>query len=145
MASVTVKGVTIKGIASAVPQGKQGEDDLAKLFGAEEARNLAKSTGVKTRRIARQDQCCSDLCFAAANHLFEHLAWDRGSVEALVFVSQSTDHPLPSTACILQNRLGLPKTCAAFDVGLGCSGYVYGLCIASGLIASGCKRILLLS
>jgi 3-oxoacyl-[acyl-carrier-protein] synthase-3 len=145
MASLTVKGVAIKGIASAVPQGVQGEEDLARRFGAEDARNLAKSTGVLTRRIARPDQCCSDLCFAAANLLFESLDWNRQSVDALVYVSQSTDHPLPSTACILQNRLGLPKTCAAFDVGLGCSGFVYGLWIASGLISSGCNRVLLLS
>jgi 3-oxoacyl-[acyl-carrier-protein] synthase-3 len=145
MAGLTTRGAAIKGIASAVPTGRQTPEDLVKCFGAEEAEKIAQGTGVRVRRIARPEQCCSDLCFVAAESLLKRIAWDRGSIDALVFVSQSFDYPLPATSCILQARLGLPKTCAAFDIGLGCSGYVYGLWIAAGLIASGCQRVLLLA
>lgn len=145
MASLTVKGTAIRGIASAVPASRQSTADLAKVFGADEAEKIALGSGVRTRRVGRPDLCCSDLCHAASESLFKELAWDRGSIEALVFVSQSCDYPMPATACILQDRLGLPKTCAAFDVSLACSGYVYGLWIATGLIATGCKRVLLLA
>lgn len=145
MSGLTTTGAAIKGIASAVPAGKQTPADLAKLFGEEEAEKIAQGSGVRTRRVARPEQCCSDLCFTATESLLKGLSWERGSIDALLFVSQSFDYPLPATSCILQARLGLPKTCAAFDVGLGCSGYVYGLWIASGLIAGGCKRVLLLA
>jgi 3-oxoacyl-[acyl-carrier-protein] synthase III len=145
MAGLTVSGASIKGIASAVPAGKQTVADLARLFGDQESEKIAKATGVRTRRIAKADQCCSDLCFAASEVLLNSLNWDRQSIDAVLFVSQSFDYPLPATSCILQARLGLSKSCAAFDVALGCSGYVYGLWIASGLILSGCKRILMLA
>jgi len=145
MASLTVKGTAIRGIASSVPTDRQSTEDLAKVFGANEAHKIALGSGVITRRVGRPGLFCSDLCHAASEALLEGLGWDRGSIEALVFVSHSFDYPMPATACILQDRLGLPKTCAAFDVSLACSGYVYGLWIANGLIASGCKRVLLLA
>jgi 3-oxoacyl-[acyl-carrier-protein] synthase-3 len=77
--------------------------------------------------------------------LFSHLRWERESIEALIFVSETFDYTVPATACCLQARLRLPSTCAAFDVALGCSGYVYGLWIASSLMMAGCKRVLLLA
>jgi 3-oxoacyl-[acyl-carrier-protein] synthase III len=145
MPTLTVTGSAIRGIASAVPTGRQDVSNLAIMFGQEEAQKIAQSTGVKIRRIAPQEQCCSDLCLAATETLLKSLDWDRASIDAIIFVSQSFDYPLPATSCILQTRLGLSKKCAAFDVGLGCSGYVYGLWIASGMIQSGCRRILLLA
>jgi 3-oxoacyl-[acyl-carrier-protein] synthase-3 len=90
--------------------------------------------------------CASDLCFAAADRLLDDLGWARDSIDALMFVSQTPDYRLPATSCGLQDRLGLSRRCAAFDVGLGCSGHVYGLWIASSLIASGgARRVLLLA
>jgi 3-oxoacyl-[acyl-carrier-protein] synthase-3 len=120
-------------------------EDLAKLFGADEAKKIALGSGVITRRVAKPGVCSSDLCFAATEPLLRELNWERDSIEALVFVSQSFDYLMPATACILQSRLGLSKACAAFDVALACSGYVYGLWIAAGLIANGCRRVLLLA
>ncbi|MFH0878207.1 MAG: ketoacyl-ACP synthase III [Lentisphaerota bacterium] len=145
MASLTVKGTAIRGIASSVPVNRLTTADFAKVFGADEAEKIAMGSGVRTLRAGGPKLCSSDLCYAASESLLKGLAWDRGSIEALVFVSQSFDYPMPATACILQARLGLPKTCAAFDVSLACSGYVYGLWIATGLIATGCKRVLLLA
>jgi len=145
LAGLTVNGVAIRGIASAVPVDGQSTEDLAKVFGADESRKIALGSGIITRRVARPELCCSDLCCAASETLIKELDWDRSSIDALIFVSSSFDYPVPATACILQTKLGLSKKCAAFDVGLACSGYVYGLWIASGLISAGCKRVLLLA
>jgi 3-oxoacyl-[acyl-carrier-protein] synthase-3 len=145
MAGLTVPGAAIRGIASAVPKATQSVEDLARVFGAEEAEKIAQGTGVRVRRVGRAGLCCSDLCFAACDSLLKGLAWERGSIDALLFVSHSFDYPLPATSCILQHRLGLSQACAAFDVALGCSGYIYGLWIGAGLIAGGCKRVLLLA
>jgi 3-oxoacyl-[acyl-carrier-protein] synthase III len=145
MASLTIKGAAIRGIASAVPLNKQTTEDIAKVIGPDEAEKIAQGSGIRTRRVGRDGMCASDLCQAAAEELFKNMDWDRGSVDALIYVSQSFDYPMPATACILQHKLGLPKSCAAFDIELGCSGYIYGLWVASGLVSSGCRRIVLLA
>ncbi|MCU0370956.1 MAG: ketoacyl-ACP synthase III, partial [Bacteroidales bacterium] len=88
----------------------------------------------------------SDLCFAAADKLLNDLGWDRNEVQALIFVSQSMDYIIPASSPILQDRLGLPKTCMALDIGLGCSGFVYGLSVIGSLMSqSGMKKALLLA
>jgi len=146
MATSTIHGVRIAGIASAVPSTVRLVSDMANVFGEEEVKKISQSTGVEKRHVAGGGLRCSDLMFAAAKKLLADLKWEPESVEALILVSQSCDFPLPATSCILQMRLGLSKSCAAFDVGLGCSGYVYGLWIASTLMAaSGLSRVLLLS
>ncbi|MCB9188345.1 MAG: ketoacyl-ACP synthase III [Flavobacteriales bacterium] len=89
--------------------------------------------------------CASDLCFEAAEKLLQELNWDKASIDIVIFVSQSSDYYLPATAILLQNRLGLNKSTLAFDVSLGCSGYIYGLNIISSMMSSGIlKRGLLL-
>jgi 3-oxoacyl-[acyl-carrier-protein] synthase III len=145
MASFTVRGATVRGIASAVPFDKQTTEDVAKIVGRDEAEKIAQGSGIRTRRVAKPGMCCSDFCQSAAEKLLNTMGWDRGSIDALIYVSQSFDYPMPATACVLQHKLGLPKSCAAFDVALGCSGYVYGLWIAGGLISSGCRRVILLA
>jgi len=94
--------------------------------------------------VAQPEVCSSDLCEDAARRMLDALGWEPASVEAVVFVSQTPDYPLPATACLLQNRLGLSKSCAAFDVNQGCSGYIYGLCLSASLVESGLQRVLLL-
>jgi 3-oxoacyl-[acyl-carrier-protein] synthase-3 len=109
------------------------------------AEKISQSTGVRQRRVAPNGTCTSDLCLAAAERLLDQLGWSRDSVELLVFVSQTPDYVLPATSCSLHSRLGLSKSCAAFDINLGCSGYVYGLWVTSQLVASlGGSRALLL-
>jgi len=101
--------------------------------------------GVKTRRIAESSTCTSDLCFVAAKKLIEDLNWTPETIDGIIFVSQTPDYRLPATSCSIQERLGLSEQCAAFDVNLGCSGYVYGLWIAANFIKTGdMKRVLLL-
>ena len=145
MAGFTVRGAAIKGVASVVPAGIEGLDELARVFGEEETRKIAQSTGVYKRHISTRDQCTSDLCFYAAVKLMERLNWAGESVDALIVVSQTFDYIMPATSCYLHGRLGLSKNCAAFDIAQGCSGYIYGLWTVASLINSGCKRVLLLA
>ena len=140
-----IRGVRIAGLASAVPQQVVETTSYADVFGADEIAKVIRATGVQRRRVAPQGMCTSDLCFAAGDRLLEDLGWERDSVDALVFVSQTADYVLPATSCLLQDRLRLPTTCAALDVNLGCSGYVYGLWVASHLVASGASRRCLLA
>jgi 3-oxoacyl-[acyl-carrier-protein] synthase-3 len=139
--------VKIAGMASAVPETVADLAGPIEAFGAEDVEKILALTGTRRRHIAEPMQprmCVSDLVVAATPPLLDKLGWERSSVDALLFVTQAPDYRIPATACILQARLGLPKTCAAFDVNLGCSGYVYGLWLASAMIASGnVKRVIL--
>jgi len=146
MATCTVSGVRLAGIASAVPDRVRTLASHAAVFGEAEVRKISESIGVKSRQVAFDGMCTSDICFAAADRLLNDLAWPRESVDALIFVSQTPDYVLPATSCCLQERLRLSKRCAAFDVGLGCSGHIYGLWIASSLlVGGGARRVLLLT
>lgn len=128
-----------------MPSARRSVADEAQLTGKplDELQRLADSIGVQERRIS-DVLCTSDLCTAAAATLLKDSATDPNEIEALVFVSQTPDYPLPATACLIQSRLGLPTACLAFDVGLGCSGFVYGLAILTGLMQSGSIRKALL-
>jgi 3-oxoacyl-[acyl-carrier-protein] synthase III len=144
MASLTVRNAAIRGIASAVPARIEGTDDLVKVCGREDTQKIAQATGVHDRHISEPGQCASDLCFHAAGRLLEELGWEKDSVGALIFVSQTFDFVCPATSCYLHGRLGLSKDCIAFDIAQGCSGYVYGLWNAASIIAGGGRRVLLL-
>ena len=106
---------------------------------------LTKKTGIFKRHICSDDEIASDLAFRAAERIFK-TGVDKSEIDYLILCTQSPDYYLPTTACILQDKLGLPKTCGAFDYNLGCSGYIYGLSIAKGLIESDqAKNVLLLT
>jgi 3-oxoacyl-[acyl-carrier-protein] synthase-3 len=148
MAFFEFKNVRIAGIAAGVPEKiinnymlKSGEDISADY--TPEA--FVETTGVRERHCS-ETLTTSDLCFAAAEKLIAELGWKKSEIEALVFVSQTSDYILPATACILQDRLGLSKDCYAEDVALGCSGWVYGLSNVVSLVATGAiKKALLLA
>ena len=95
-----------------------------------------KTTGVEGRYSANPRQCTSDFCFAAAEKILEEKKIPREEVGVLIFVTQTSDYRIPSTACVLQNRLGLSTSCIAFDVNLGCSGFTYGINIVGSLLMS---------
>ena len=95
---------------------------------------IAEKTGILQRHVAAEGECSSDLGVAAAKSLFEEHNIDPAEIDFLIFCTQTPDYTLPTTACLMQQRLGLPTHCGAFDFNLGCSGYVYGLSIADGLI-----------
>jgi len=146
MAFLEVRNVAIKGVAAAVPERREYNKDFSKLS-EEQLGQYIKTVGVQERRCAIHDGslCTSDLCYAAADQLLGELSWDREEIGLLIFVSHTQDYKLPSTACILQHRLGLSKETMAFDVPLGCSGFVYGLGIAGNIVSQGfIKKALLL-
>lgn len=102
-------------------------------------------TGVETRYYAASNQTAGDLCLSAARLLLVRMDWRENTIDALIFVSQTPDQRLPATACALHGNLSLGPHCQAFDVSLGCSGYVYGLWLAAALITAGCRRVLVLA
>jgi 3-oxoacyl-[acyl-carrier-protein] synthase-3 len=136
--------VSIKALAVCVPKDVQSTFDYSQLK-PEEQELFYKTVGIKERRVAGDTITCSDMCEKAANYFFENNIALRDNIDLVVFVSQSPDYFLPSTAVILQDKLKLKKTTLAFDVTLGCSGYIYGLSIISNFLQSGqFKQALLL-
>lgn len=143
MALFSLSGTKVSGISAAVPRNMESNMDY-RWITKKERESLIKNIGVETRRVAPKGVTTSDLCVAAAEPLLRELNWDRREIELLVFVSQSRDYLVPTTACIVQDRLGLPHSCLAFDVGMGCSGYLYGLSVAAGMLQARAIRKALL-
>jgi len=140
---VSVTGSRVAGVVSCVPEQIVNNTPFLERFG-DKAHDIEKMTGVRERRWTAAGQTTADLCQRAAETLLDELGWERDSVDALFFVTQTPDYRLPATACALQNRLGLGKQVLAFDINLGCSGYPYGLWLAMTSIASGAARRALL-
>lgn len=136
MALFSLSGIKISGISAAVPENKESSADYT-WISIKERESLIKNIGVETRRVANKGTTTSDLCMIAAEKLLNDLNWDRSEIELLIFISQSRDYLVPTTACIVQDRLGLPHSCVAMDIGLGCSGYVYGLSVIGSMMQSG--------
>ena len=95
---------------------------------------ITKKIGIFSRHVVEDGDCASDLAYKAAEKMFSDYSIDRNSIDFIILCTQSPDYFLPSTSCILQNQLRLSTQCGAFDFTLGCSGYVYGLSMAKGLI-----------
>lgn len=128
-----------------MPQKIVYNKDLTNIMSEEEVEKMMKSVGIHERRICDEDTFASDLCFKAAKKLFEDNDIDPASIDMLLFMSQCSDYRCPATSCILQRRLGLPKECAAMDLSLACSGYVYALsCAMAYASLPGINRVLLL-
>lgn len=142
MAFLSVEGVRMVGVSAAVPSLVEENSSLQSFLSREEYERFVASTGVERRHVS-QRLLSSDLCVAAANKLIDDLGWSRESVDGLVVVTQSPDYMRPSNATLIQNRLGLSKECAAECISFGCSGWVYGMATAAGMIAMGLKRVLL--
>jgi len=133
-------------IAVHLPSRVETNDLLQQQFPSWDIELIAEKTGIHQRHIAEPDETSSDLAVAAAEKLFAEQNIDRDSIDFLLLCTQTPDYPLPTTSCLIQDRLGMPTRCGALDFNLGCSGYVYGLALADGLIQSGAaKRILLLT
>jgi len=141
-----VKYAAIGPIAIHLPERVETNEHLAAEFPQWDLDLIYAKTGIRARHIAAPDECASDLGLAAAEKLFREHNIDRATIDFLLFCTQTPDYPLPTTACMLQDRLGLRTGIGALDFNLGCSGYVYGLALADGLIRSGAaSRVLLLT
>jgi 3-oxoacyl-[acyl-carrier-protein] synthase III len=132
-------------IVSYLPPRVETNEQLAREFPDWDIDLIAAKTGILQRHIADPDVCSSDLGVEAARRLFEQHQIDPASIDFLLFCTQTPDYPLPTTACLLQERLGLRHGCGAMDFNLGCSGFVYGLALAEGLIRLGLRRVLLIT
>ena len=136
MAYLTIPNIQISAISACVPKNKECNRDYD-WISDKERDLLIQTTGIEYRRIAPTHITTSDMCFASAENILNTLNINRDEIEILLFVSQSPDYFLPATSIILQDKLKLSKTTMAFDIQLGCSGYVYGLSVISNLMNSG--------
>jgi len=138
--------VYIKFISYYLPEKILTNEQIAKDFPEWTVEKIDKKIGIKERHVTREDETASDLAVNAAERLFLNHEIDRSVVDYLIFVTQSADYYLPTTACLIQARLGLSNKITAFDVNLGCSGFVTGLSLAKAVILSGqAKNVLLLT
>jgi len=134
----------IRAIEYHLPETTLTNEQLAAEFPEWTPAKIEDKLGVRQRRIAAVTECASDLGVIAAEKLFDAGVIHRRQVDYLVFCTQSPDYFLPTTACVMQNALKLPTTAGAIDINLGCSGFIYGLGFAKGLIESGQARNVLL-
>ena len=141
-AAAGVVGARIARIATHLPDGVLDNDALAAVYPDWSADKIFEKTGIVARRIAAPDETAVDLAQRACEKLFETVA--RDEVDFVILCTQAPDYILPTSACLLQHRLGISTSIGALDINLGCSGFVYGLSLAAGLIAAGSARSVLL-
>ena len=136
--------VYIKAISYYLPERTVTNEELLKEFPEWSVDKVAAKVGVDSRHLAADDETAGDMAERAARNLFREYNILPEEIDFLLLCTQSPDYFLPSTACMLQHRLGIPTSAGAFDYDLGCSGCVYGLAIAKGLIAAGVAHNVLL-
>jgi 3-oxoacyl-[acyl-carrier-protein] synthase-3 len=134
----------ISAIEFHLPEQVLANDELADIYSGWTPDAIEQKLGVRTRRVAAPDETASDLAFQAAQKLFQRDSSLRDRIDFVIFCTQEPDHFLPTTACLLQHRLGLSQACGAFDFNLGCSGFIYGLSLSRGLIETGQANTILL-
>jgi 3-oxoacyl-[acyl-carrier-protein] synthase-3 len=139
-----VKYAAIGPIAIHFPERAETNEQLQREFPDWDMELIHSKTGIAVRHIAAPGECSSDLGVAAAEKLFRQYDVERESIDFLLLCTQTPDYPLPTTACLMQSRLGLRTNTGAMDFNLGCSGFVYGLAVADGLIRTGSARRILL-
>ena len=121
MARWKIKHVGMKGVAMAVPEHVVKTSDFD-FFSQEEAEVFDNAVGIKSRHIAPDSICASDMCQFAAEKLLEELGWERDSIDVLLFESVTGDYRTPPTSCVLQDRLLLSEDCFCMDIPMGCCG-----------------------
>lgn len=134
----------LRAIEYHLPENVVSTSDLSLQFPDWSVEKIAAKTGIASRHIAKPEECASDLAVAAAQKLFSSGACRAEDIDYVLLCTQSPDYFLPTTACLVQDRLGIPTTAGALDFNLGCSGYIYGLGLSEGLISSGQASALLL-
>ena len=136
----------IKALSYYLPPSELTNDQLQEQLPQFEVSKIAKGIGVTVRHIADEDTTAGDMATEAAKKMFNEYDVNPADIDFVIFATQTQDHFLPATACLIQSKLGIPTTAGAFDFDLGCSGYVYGLAIANSFVDSGlAKNVLLLT
>lgn len=134
----------INSIEYYLPSDTLTNADLVELFPVWSAEKIASKIGVSVRHIASKDETSADMAVSAANKLFKNHNIKPEEIDFILLCTQSPDYFLPTSSCIIQNKLGIPTHAGALDFNLGCSGFVYGLAMAKGLILGGIARNVLL-
>ncbi|MGD8779541.1 MAG: ketoacyl-ACP synthase III [Ignavibacteria bacterium] len=129
MAFLNYSDIGIRALSAAVPKNIINNYEYTEHFSKENVAEVVEKIGIKERRFADKSTCSSDLCFAAADKLINELQVNRNDIDLLIFISQTPDYRMPATSIILQDKLGLPNSTIAFDVNIGCSGFIYGMFI----------------
>jgi len=146
MAKAVFSGIRVAGVAGAVPRNTVNNLTDHEFCPVDDRKKIIALTKVATYRKAPAEICASDLCFAAAETLLSGLKRQPEEIDAIVFATITPDYRVPSTACVLQHRLNCSTSVVAYDISMGCSGYVVGLYNACSLIkGAGLKRVLLLA
>jgi len=141
-----MKKAYIRHITYFLPERIVTNEEIVRDFPEWSVEKITEKVGVKQRHVAADDETATDLAEKAAQRLIEENNIDRSSIDFVILCTQSPDYFLPTSACLLQERLGLREDIGAFDFNLGCSGFVYGLAVAKGLIAGGvADNVLLLT
>ncbi len=136
----------IKGIEYYLPATVLDNQELARLYPEWTAEQIEQKTGIRRRHIAAPDETSADMAVQAAKRLFARGKGDPSLVDFVILCTESPDYFLPPSACTIQDRLGIPKRAGALDYNLACSGFVYGLAVAKGLVETGsAKNVLLLT
>ena len=137
----------IKALTYTLPNKALTNEQLVEEFPEWSVDKIANKVGIHTRHIADENETAADLAVRAAKKLFAtETNIDKNKIDFVLFCTQSPDYFLPTSACLIQDKLGLPTTCGALDFNLGCSGYIYGLSLAKGLIMGGiAKNVLFLT
>lgn len=134
----------IKAISYYLPERVVTNEELLREFPEWSVDKVAAKVGVNARHLAARDETAGDMAEKAARRLFTEYGITPKKIDFVMLCTQSPDYFLPSTACVLQHKLGIPTSAGAFDYNLGCSGCVYGMAVAKGLIAAGIARNVLL-
>lgn len=137
MAFLKIDHVKIAGIAACVPPKRVDNMDSDLVEDKKELEKYIETTGVRYRYIAEEGICSSDLCMAAAEKLMAEMGVDKSEIGCLIMVTQTPDYIFPATACILQDRMGLPTDCMSFDITMSCPGWIYGLSVMSSILSAG--------
>lgn len=136
--------VFIKELGYYLPETVLSNEQIAAEFPEWTAQSIFDKVGIKNRRRAGDGETASDMAVKAAEELFRRVPNLKSTIDFVLFCTQSPDYKLPTSACIIQHRLGLSETCGALDFNLGCSGYVYGLALAKSLVSCGMAKNVLL-
>ena len=144
MAKWRIQNVRMAGVSACVPENVVATEDYS-FMTADEAATFNKTVGIRHRHIAPDSICASDMCQKAAEKLIEELGWEKESIDVLIFESVTGDYKTPPTACLLQDRMGLPESTFCLDMPMGCCGCLYAITVGANLLTTGnVRRALLL-
>jgi len=130
MSYLKFENIGIKAIAGVVPKRQIDNRTYTHFMSEKDVKTVIEMTGIAERRFADENTCSSDLCIAAAESLFTETGIDKNEIDVIIFVSQTPDYRTPPSSMMIADKLGLGKEIGAFDINLGCSGYMYGLQVA---------------